>query len=190
MPVFVKSKSGRKEEQMKTLLMVGAITILTIWSIIPIALAQDPNCMWGQNDILCQSSRMQQQWQGESRGNRSGSIHDERIYNPKAGNFADDMVEQFRKDFEEGFDDRFADPYSLQYDPTKDRCMMDPSCDMTAKGIVHYNWLTETCRKGNDAACRKLQAGAHTPAPSFRYPNGEQMNIPRPPGYEPYRGDR
>jgi hypothetical protein len=162
------------------LLVIAASTPITVF-------AQDPNCMWGQDDILCQSSRMQQQYQQNSRGNRSGGINDERIYVPEAGSYAEDMVEQSRQQFEKGFDDRYANPYSLQYDPTRDRCMMDPSCDMAAKRIAHYDWLGRACENGDNVACRKLQDGAYTPAPSFSYPNGERMNVPYPPGYEPYR---
>lgn len=142
-----------------------------------------PECMWGPDDPLCQSYRLQEELQRKSRGNKSGGLDDECIYNPDAGNcaemWANDLADKFRK----SFDDRYANPYSLDYDPTKDRCILDPNCDMTAKGITHYNWLYNQCVRGNNAACRKLKAGAPTPAPKKRdYPP-----IPYYPGTEPVR---
>lgn len=125
--------------------------------------AQDPNCMWGENDILCQSSRLAEDYKGLKS--------------------AEDHVRELGEEFKKGLS--YQDPYSLDYDPVKDECLIQPSCDMTAKGIAHYNWLYQECVGGNRAACRKLQAGAYTPAPSDRYPDGGRINVPYAPGTEP-----
>lgn len=169
---------------MKKIILSGVMALVPLTG----SFAQNPYCMGGLGDILCQSFQLQQQFQEQSRGNRSGGINDERIYNPDAGAYAEEMAEGFRREFEKGFDERFSNPYRLNYDPTKDRCLLDPQCDMTAKGMVHYQWLYEKCTGGNQAACQKLQAGAGTPAPSGRYPNGERMNVPYVPGTEPVPG--
>jgi hypothetical protein len=127
----------------------------------------NPFCMFGQNDILCQADQLQQQRQQESRGDRSGGITDERIYNPDAGNFVQDRVDDLARRFMQGFDDRYADPYSLEYDQTKDRCTVQPSCNYVAKQQAHVLWLGDQCQQGVDAACRKLRRGIH---PDYRGP--------------------
>jgi hypothetical protein len=160
--------------------MIKQLVAVSILLAVPDAVfAQGANCMWGANDVLCQSDRAMQQFQQESRGDRSFGPNDERIYNPDAGSFADDFVRERSAKFRNTFDARFANPRSLQYDPTRDPCMLDPGCDLTAKGIVHYRWLYQQCVAGSSAACDQLQAGAFTPAPSAdAYPSA-----PRPPGY-------
>ena len=126
-------------------------------------LAQDPNCMWGENDILCQSSRMAEDYKGLKSG--------------------EDHVREIAEEIKKGFS--YQNPYDLDYDPISDECVITAGCDMTAKGIAHYNWLHKECVDGNKVACKKLQAGAYTPAPSDRYPDGGRMNVPYAPGTEP-----
>ncbi len=143
------------------------------------AVGQTPFCMGGQNDILCESERLMRQFQDESRGDRSGGLTDERIYNPGAGSFADDLVDQDISRFRETFDARFGNPHSLHYDPTRDPCILDPGCDMVARGTAHYQWLHDQCRAGSRQACIKLRAGAFTPPP----PPSAYPSVPRPLGY-------
>jgi hypothetical protein len=160
--------------------MIGRFSVSLVLLLAPgAAFAQSPNCMWGSNDVLCQSDQLMQQFQRDSRGDRSFGLNDERIFNPDAGSFADDFVRERSAQFRRTFDARFANPRSLQYDATRDPCMLNPGCDLTAKGMVHYNWLYEQCLAGSAVACHKLADGAFTPAPS----RGAYPSAPRPPGY-------
>jgi hypothetical protein len=155
-------RSKTQEADMKKRLF----TLLTLFSPLCPVFAQDPFCMWGETDITCESSRLARDYQGL----KSAEEH------------VNELSEEVRRGFS------YQDPGRPDYEPTKDACLLNPDCDVTAKGIVHYNSLYNRCVGGNMAACRKLQGGAYTPAPSDRYPGGGRMNVPYGPGDEPVPG--
>lgn len=130
--------------------------------------AFDPNCMWGADDPLCAASRAQRRWQGESRGNRSGGIDDERISNPDAGDYPGEIIGEIEGELRRDLDPRFANPYSFEYDPLKDPCLLQAGCSLAAKQIAHTNWLGAQCDKGNERACQKLRQGL---SPGYKGPS-------------------
>lgn len=133
-----------------------------VWVLAGGANAQDPLCMWGPGDVLCQSSRMM------------GDFSDLQS--------ADQIVGELAADFARGL--REQSPYSHDYEPISDRCLIEPACNMAAKQTAHVNWLGARCGRGDRLACSKLRRGLSDITPEIPA-GGPGIGVPYAPGTEP-----
>lgn len=141
------------------------------------AAAQDPNCMFGANDILCQSSRMAKEFEKEMEQPQAPA----EITDPYCMWGEDDILCRSRRPTEEARRRGPDDPRSLDWDGAADPCIMIPECDINRQFLIHLDWLEGACERGNRRACgrlERLRASAFTPAPDF-----STIEVPRPPGY-------
>jgi len=101
------------------------------------AAAQDPNCLFGANDILCRSSRMADDF----RNGLEQPPPAPRNADPYCMYGEDDILCQSQRKIEEARRRGPDDPRSMDWGRADDPCLLITECDMNTQFLIHMDWL-------------------------------------------------
>jgi len=101
------------------------------------AAAQDPNCRFGANDILCQSSRMAEEFR---KGPEQPPPARQNL-DPHCMWGEEDILCRNQRRIEEARRRGPDDPRSMDWGRADDPCLLITECDMNTQLLIHMDWL-------------------------------------------------